>query len=543
VRDDLAELFVGNLLTPEAVSAPIVVLGHPGSGKSVLTRVLAARLPPDQFIAVRVPLREVPADADLQEQIESAIRLSTGVTASWPVLAGQTGGALPVILLDGFDELLQATGVNQSDYLLKIADFQRRETEQGRAAAVIVTSRITAADRARIPRDTLALRLEPFSDVQIKQWLRVWNRTNDAYFTLTGIAPFVFRFTLSYKELSTQPLLLLMLAIYDADANGLQEQGARELTEGQLYEKLLLRFAYREVTKVGLCNSEAEVATSVEDELTRISIIALAMFNRGAQSATEQEIDNDLVSLLGRRAVPQDRTDFRVQLGQAERALGRFFFIQRLTANRGGRELATYEFLHATFAEYLVARLIWKELEYLRRRLELSTHAVLIQTALDDSNLYKLMSYSALCIRTPILKFVADFARDLNVERRAEITGVVLAVLSTGMTRESDPPGNTYSPSVTNPVRRRAIYSVNLVLLAMLVCEELRISQLFSEVDDPAREWRCQTLLWQSQLRDDKWSSLLECMTVLRKPVLINGARDAIIRPADGRYGRFHSLT
>jgi hypothetical protein len=54
-----------------------------------------------------------------------------------------------MVMLDGFDELLQATGVSQSDYLEKVAEFQRREADQGRPVAALVTSRTAVADRAR----------------------------------------------------------------------------------------------------------------------------------------------------------------------------------------------------------------------------------------------------------------------------------------------------------------------------------------------------------------------------------------------------------
>jgi hypothetical protein len=140
VHDDLEGFLLGHLTAPQAGAAPLVVLGQPGSGKSVLTQVLAARLPPDQFLVVRVPLREVPADADLQTQIEVAVRNATGETVTWPALARSAPDALRVVLLDGFDELLQATGVADTDYLNRVKAFQRRETEQGRPVAVLVTS-------------------------------------------------------------------------------------------------------------------------------------------------------------------------------------------------------------------------------------------------------------------------------------------------------------------------------------------------------------------------------------------------------------------
>ena len=61
IREDLEEFLFGYLVSPQAVEAPLLVLGQPGSGKSVLTQMLAARLPPDKFLVVRVQLREVTA--------------------------------------------------------------------------------------------------------------------------------------------------------------------------------------------------------------------------------------------------------------------------------------------------------------------------------------------------------------------------------------------------------------------------------------------------------------------------------------------------
>jgi predicted kinase len=101
------------LTSVEATTAPLVVLGQPGAGKSLLTKVLAARLPAADFLPVRVALREVPAEAEVQDQIDYAIRAATGERVEWPDLSRSAGGAMPVVLLDGFDELLQATGVSQ----------------------------------------------------------------------------------------------------------------------------------------------------------------------------------------------------------------------------------------------------------------------------------------------------------------------------------------------------------------------------------------------------------------------------------------------
>ncbi|MGH3855995.1 MAG: NACHT domain-containing protein [Pseudonocardiaceae bacterium] len=334
VRDDLEGFLLGYLTAPQATEAPLLVLGQPGSGKSVLTQVLAARLPPAEFLVLRVVLREVPADADLQAQIEYAIRAATGESMPWAGLARSAGDALPVVLLDGFDELLQATGVSQSDYLEKIADFQRREADQGRPLVVLVTSRTAVADRARPAAGMVAVRLEPFRDDQTVQWLAVWNAANASGLAARGLCPLPAESVLAHAELACQPLLLLMLALYDADGNPLQREDAA-LGQAELYERLLIQFAEREVRKTEAALSATQFEQAVDRELLRLSVVAFAMVNRGRQWVTESELDADLPALLGEQGNRQRPTSgLRAALTAAEVVIGRFFFIHEAQATR-----------------------------------------------------------------------------------------------------------------------------------------------------------------------------------------------------------------
>ncbi len=199
VNEDAHGFFTRYLISPDALKGPLILLGQPGSGKSVLTRVLAARLPPADFLPVRVELRQVPAEDELQDQIEFAVRHTIGERLSWPQLVASGHGALPVVMFDGFDELLQATGVMQTDFLFRVQAFQEREAIQGRPLAAIVTSRTAVADRARIPQGTLAVRLEPFSEAQVTAW-RVWERFNRISFEQRGIHPLPARIALSHEN-------------------------------------------------------------------------------------------------------------------------------------------------------------------------------------------------------------------------------------------------------------------------------------------------------------------------------------------------------
>jgi len=186
---DIEVFLTGYLTSLRAVRWPLVVLGEPGSGKSKLTEVLAARLADGDFLPVRVELRDVTAESMILEQIEQAVYRGPGERAGWHDLVEASGGALPVILLDGFDELVQASAVNRYDYLEQVRDFQRRQAQIGHPVAVIVTSRTVVADHARFPPGTLAVQLQPFTGAQVRRWLEVWARSNSQALTARGLRP------------------------------------------------------------------------------------------------------------------------------------------------------------------------------------------------------------------------------------------------------------------------------------------------------------------------------------------------------------------
>jgi len=211
--DDVQGFLLAHLTGPAAVVTPLVVLGQPGSGKSAMTKTLAARLPAADFLVIRVELRNVPADSSIQAQIEEAVLQMLGERVSWPDLVRRAGAALPVVILDGFDELLQATGMNRADYLDQIRRFQQREEELDRPVAVLVTSRTVVADRARFPDNSVVLRLEPFDEPQVRAWLDVWNAHNAGGLAARGLRPLPAETALAQGELASQPLLLLLLAL------------------------------------------------------------------------------------------------------------------------------------------------------------------------------------------------------------------------------------------------------------------------------------------------------------------------------------------
>ncbi|WP_214416691.1 NACHT domain-containing protein [Sphaerisporangium fuscum] len=531
VRDEVQEFLFGHLTSSAALRAPLVVLGQPGSGKSVLTRALAARLPASDFLPIRVPLRDVPADGSVQDQIEHGIRATTGERVDWPDLVRSAGGALPLVLLDGFDELLQATGVRRSDYLTAIADFQRREAELGRPVAVVVTSRTAVADRCAFPAGTMAVRLEPFAPEQVRQWLAVWNAANAGFFAARSLEPLELDDVLAQPQLAEQPLLLLMLALYDADGNALRK-ASEGLSRAELYERLLDRFARREVAKH---HPGAELDELVERELLRLSVVAFAMFNRGRQWVTAEELNADLAVLC-----PADRAEpvgMRAPLTDAEVVIGRFFFVHRAEATRDAGVLRTFEFLHATFGEYLIARLIAVELDELLARRSSARRASLGRTGTDDDLLHALLSFAVLATRGPILDFLSELVRE---SERGRLTGLLIDLLR-GVDARTAPGYPQYRPASTTMVALYATYSANLLLMAVRVSPGgLHAGDLFGGEDDAAvASWRRLALLWQSQCSPEEWESLVQAVDVQR--VWRGRTRDLKLSAGNHYITPFHS--
>jgi len=522
-RTDLAAFLTGYLTTPQATQAPMLLLGQPGAGKSVLTRVLAARLPAADFMVVRVALREVPAEAEIQDQIEQGLRVTIGETVAWADLARGADGALPVILLDGFDELLQATGIHRSDYLSRVAAFQQREAVQGRPAAVIVTSRIAVADRARLPADSIAVRLDAFAKPHVARWLETWNAVTGSALSLDAVW--------QYPELAGQPLLLLMLALYDPAGSSLSDG----FDPAELYERLLTEFADREVRRPYAGRPEADLPDLVQAELARLSIVAFAMFNRSRQWVTEAELDADLLGLGVEPSRPAPTEAFRSPLTASQELVGRFFFIQRAQAVQDGKTLQTYEFLHATFGEYLVARLIVQALRA-------SAAASLAARAMplhgqkpDDGMLKSLLGFTPLTVRGTVLSFVATLMRPGD---RPAIRQWLVEVLRTAMIRP-EPPSSAYRPVDKRVDHWMAMYSLNLVLLALACGEPLRASEVFTRAADPAGWMRNAALQWRAAVPSGMWLDTTATLTVIRtwagtrRDVELRASRDGVVDEVD----------
>ncbi|PPK66666.1 hypothetical protein V5P93_004703 [Actinokineospora auranticolor] len=281
------------------------------------------------------------------------------------------------------------------------------------------------------------------------------------------------------RDLAGQPLLLLMLALYYADPEVEFDAG---LSTADLYAGLLDTYARREATKsAGCALDEDTVRRKAADQLHRLAVAALGMFNRGRQHISEDELSADL------RALEID--------GTGDQLIGEFFFVHINQAHTT-RTQRVYEFLHATFAEYLVAVRACEVL-----LVAVATMRAGARKSVDDE-LCTLLSHQPLSTQAPVLEFAAEWMANRDVAERAELAGALDRLIAEHRSRPPSPRYTTYQPLEPDRIRATAAYCANLVLLRALALGEENPSF------DGARWPRC-VALFEAGLDHSAYTSVL----------------------------------
>ncbi|MFC4068882.1 NACHT domain-containing protein, partial [Actinoplanes subglobosus] len=502
VQEGLDRFLAAYLSHPDAARRPLVVLGHPGAGKSLLSEILAARLPSERYTVVPVQLRRVNADDRLLSQIESALRDILKQQMTWGELADESEALTRVVILDGLDELIQATGTTQSSYLTDVTRFQQEELALGRPVAVVVTSRTIVVDRARVPDGSLVIKLEDFSDEQVATWTAAWNRANLA---TSGFRRLVTTTVLRHGEVARQPLLLTLLAIYHADPAARRLSGD-SVSPTTLYQTLLDNFILRQVADKPDRPPAPEQLPRLLSELRwRLSIAALGMFNRQRQHVSETDLERDLDVFLGRRddQVPE----FESPSGRAHQTVAGFFFVHVSRVDeQSDNPRRTYEFLHATFGEFLIAERALLLLDSYARRLADHRADPAYHEAPDDSLLRALLSYQPLTQRKPIIEFAADLAAQRTHQERENLLIAVRTLMAAARTRAFGR-YHRYEPAPPDVVAVCAAWTANLVILGSLVTAE-QLASLAPPDTDRVSWWSATIRLWRAGLAEEALESM-----------------------------------
>lgn len=507
---DMTSFWTKYYLDPGSVENILLILGEPGIGKSLLTRVLCARMSSEQSVFIRIPLRE----HDMEDKIESIVlrQLSQDGDLSEDIskfkwFAEEFPDNPITLVFDGYDEVLQATGEVYRRLLQEMRDFQQSCYERGRPVRIIVTSRETLIDKADIPYGALVMKLLEFDDDQKAEWIDIWNEHNHDILEEEGLEDFRLpEKNEDAEKLSGQPLLLLMLAIYDADfelkTNSLTKQSGQDqaFNRSMLYDELLRRFVRRELRKGPKGEESAfdEADESgqkkmVDEEMKKLGIAALGMFVREKLSLTADELDHDLEYMKAKSA--HYSMSNKRMLKNAEIVFGSFFFIHHSEMKTGkNKKDATYEFMHKTFYEFLVADLV---LSYLIEAADKNPES-------PDSfsqQYYAVLNGACLCTEPEIIRMTAEW-KDAKItactaERpklRNELPRIMKDIFErhARMIRECTLAPSTSewwngSPAEAGSGRSFpeacAVYLINLLTMRILICGECEVNaQLWSFV-------------------------------------------------------------
>ncbi|WP_327652509.1 NACHT domain-containing protein [Micromonospora aurantiaca] len=493
-RGDLVGFLSEYLTDPASLHRPLLLLGQPGAGKTLLTRVIAARLPASRFTAIVVPLRRMSGDTSPTEQIEAAIEQVMDERMRWADLRRATQHTTVVVIFDGFDELVQVTGTAHSQYIDRVAEFQETQWDLGYSVIPIITSRILVMDRASVPQGTVLVRLEDLTDAQVTAWLTAVNAANE---DRPGYRRLSARELLSHGELARQPLLLTLLAIYYNEHWADRRPGAA-ISRSDLFTGLLTAFIRRQVSEkapTALANHEREAR---EHQLRRdLAITAFAMFNRNRELVNRAALRLDL-DCFGSGPGDGSRFELGDVLGPEQLVTAAFFVVYGPDDVQGEDARRTYEFLHTTIGDFLIAEYVigaLRSLAVLRRH---TRSPAGFGYQLDTGQFRALLSHQPLVKR----EAVVGFARELASRHPEELDGIVETIaglLAEARQRTNLAGVDGYRPAPYDPVRLLAAYTANLVALAALVSPDgVRHTDLMDEAT-----WVSTVRLWRAGL-DEK---------------------------------------
>jgi hypothetical protein len=226
---------------------------------------------------------------------------------------------------------------------------------------------------------------------------------------------------------------------------------------------------------------------------------------------TQAELDSDMRALSTEPTPLRD--DFHAPVTPAADAVGRFFFVHRIQSRRADEELTAVEFLHATFGEYLVARLVMNELANLLAVSELDLGGPRAPL-LNPDLLLDALAFTPLTVRDTVTETLAARLRELTPQR-SDVLRHVLIRLFRAVTAGRAGTGGGYHPVPQSPAGRQALQSLNLVILISMI-GEVTARELFGIETDPSADWRSAALLWYSQCSDDGWRSVTRTLVITR---------------------------
>ena len=465
---DLIGFITHTIHNQTATQTPTLILGGPGAGKTTLTNMLAGEYLCGCYHVITIRLRDlinkIKDCTAIKDLIDHALA-QLECNGSWGQLIRTNPQTPFLVIFDGYDELLLANGEVQHQFMDAIQLFQR---ESRAVVHTIVTSRITMIDPRDIPDGTTIIRLDGFTDDSINNWSEIWNSHYRTYYSQQQLPPLSIPEGGNARELSKQPLLLFMLALYDIGTHTLQEDV--NLRQTQLYNKLIRFFIDREEKKKDKNFNEKQKTACIDLEFEKLCIAAIGMHNRNSMHIRKEQLEADLSFMQ----MPHHAET----TGDGERLLRRFFFINYIGNDEDDNcSHCAYEFLHNSFGEFLIAQYA------------ITCLKDIIQTGNCEHKWYATISYVPLHARPHVVQMLQEsimlsaaspestdaFASWFYGELDRVLRGEVFAKLQ-GLSEHFLPDHAKKMPD--NLLNHLAVYASNLVCIGTIVMGQFDLAPL-----------------------------------------------------------------
>ncbi|WP_339763852.1 pentapeptide repeat-containing protein [uncultured Hoeflea sp.] len=410
----------------------MVLSGGPGMGKSSSQRALAARIVREQRgFPVFIPLQFMADQTTLEERIHHVLSKRSPdnrLAHDFLNYIDEATSDGPIVLMfDGLDELyLSDAGDDKPlrDLVSKITTYiKTRPRKDGKATVLaIVAGRIGAADRATSELEVNAEEIVHFlpfilsqedkqlfvdgtseSDLHHDQRSDWWHKWQLRRPNLSKQMPERFK-SYDLTPLSCEPLLLYFLAFA-----GIPESESEEtqLNRNVVYDAILRNFHNRECKKDH--KNLGRVFDNFDSEFEPVlQSLALAAWYDG--STRKGNMDDAFAALSRANFTVLDK--FKQYLGKEPAFSASLAFH---LAPVDGKN--TYEFLHKTFAEYLVARRFLKAVQELPEALKPVSGRPI---DFDDVLIYWIADWGEQAIDEDLLRFIRDEV-EVSVKAQADV--------------------------------------------------------------------------------------------------------------------------
>jgi NACHT domain len=347
--NDVASL-IGALVSTRVHGDELILLcGGPGSGKSTLCRIIASELSKNELMhPIFLRLRRLKEGADIPSFVEENLH-NEGVIDR---IAELREFSNVVLILDGFDELVMASRARLREFFNNL----RADLEVGplKKIRVIVSGRDTLFPSGQgLPIGSHIIRLLPFDLPRVETWGDKWRSLN------AGQRGEEFRPEIFFESghrgrhgnvsplhhLVTWPLTLHLVArVHRSGHLEIGKADARDVEKAILYRSILAETSQRQ-------HDQTSGKGRLGDKETRIFLRAVSwqMHSMSRDSLDFHEVDSTLQKLF-----PGASESERSELAEVT--------VVNAPELQKGEEKG-FEFVHKSFAEFLVAEKIAETLD------------------------------------------------------------------------------------------------------------------------------------------------------------------------------------